>query len=418
MGAARRVRASSSHPTLGRIWFAFTRPTASVRGQPSALSGVTDDMSHAKRALYRPWWAMIVVSIAIVPVSLFYKLRFHEPVVEYTHLLVTYHFGFAKRAFIGTLLSLFASRVSVSYVYIIGMSAWLIALLLFVVAFKRAFGFSQKNLPLFAFMAGSPFFFKNFMYSIGYFDIYGCIVALAALLLPVDALFPLVLAAGCVILVLIHPVHLLLYCPVIALILVVRYYLPSDFSPARLAYGLILALAILVVFVASVFFGQMPVPPETWAAYVQSRATIPIDPTVSYVWYSTIRDEMTRTWTVIGEHALRFPIYAVLIALHLPVVRYFKSLILGLADPSHKVVVVGGVATICVGYLIMGAIVFDYSRWVSNWAVCMFVGMLAVRSLPSTLEDSAPAIAADAGQARTLGWVVALIPRVGITKPF
>jgi hypothetical protein len=66
----------------------------------------------------------------------------------------------------------------------------------------------------------------------------------------------------------------------------------------------------------------------------------------------------------------------------------------------------------------MGAIVFDYSRWVSNWAVCMFVGMLAVRSLPSTLEDSAPAIAADAGQARTLGWVVALIPRVGITKPF
>jgi hypothetical protein len=34
------------------------------------------------------------------------------------------------------------------------------------------------------------------------------------------------------------------------------------------------------------------------------------------------------------------------------------------------------------GYLIMFAIVFDYSRWISNWAVCMFLILHAVKMLP------------------------------------
>src|SRR5262245_3186518 len=82
---------------------------------------------------------------------------FHSPQLEYVHLLVTYHLGFAKRALIGTVVSLFASRVPVSYVYIIGASVWVVALLLFIFVFKRVLGFSEKNLPLFAFVAGSPF---------------------------------------------------------------------------------------------------------------------------------------------------------------------------------------------------------------------------------------------------------------------
>jgi uncharacterized oligopeptide transporter (OPT) family protein len=119
-----------------------------------------------------------------------------------------------------------------------------------------------------------------------------------------------------------------------------------------------------------------------------------------------------------GNNALRFPIYAGLIALHLPVARYFRSLIQSLANPAHRIVVVIGVTTICVGYLIIGAIVFDYSRWVSNWAVCMFLAMFATRLLPSALDGSAGPIAPDTKQNLTLGWIVAAIPRVGITKPF
>ena len=361
---------------------------------------------------------MIIVSAAIIPISFFYKFYFHYPGIEYAHLLVTYHFGFAKRALIGTVVSLFASKISVVSVYIVGLSAWVIALLLFILAFKRIVGLNEKNLPLFALVAGSPFFFKNFMYTIGYFDIYGCILALAALVLPVRAFYPLLLAVGCVILILIHPIHMLLYVPVVAFILFVRYYCASDFSALRIAYGLTLAAVVLIVFVASVFFGQMPVPPDTWFAYVQSRATAPINPNLSYIWYSTISEEMARTWSVMGNNALRFPIFAVLIALHLPVVRYFKSLVRSLANPLQRKAVIVGVSTICAGYVIMCVVVFDYSRWVSNWAVCMFLAMLATRLLPSTLESSTRPIAPDTRQNLTLGWIVALIPRVGITKPF
>ena len=376
------------------------------------------NMPYAKSALYRPWWAMIIVSTAIIPGSFFYKLYFHDPVIEYAHLLVTYHFGFAKRALIGTLVSLFASRISVTSVYIIGLSVWLVALFLFIFVFRRIVGLSEKTLPLFAFVAGSPFFFKNFMYSIGYFDIYGCIVALAALVLPVGAFYHLILAAACVILVLIHPIHFLLYVPVIALILFVRYHCLLDFSALRIGYGLISATAVLSVFVASAFFGQMPVPPKVWLAYVQGRATVPIDPNVSYIWYSRISDEIPRTWGAMGSRALRFPIYAMLIASHLPVMRYFNSLIRSLAKPLHKRIVVVGLSTICAGYAIICAVVFDYSRWFSNWAVCMFLAMLATRLLPSTHERSAQPISPDTKQNLTLGWIVALIPRVGVTNPF
>jgi hypothetical protein len=380
--------------------------------------GEMDKMPYARSALYRPWRAMIIVSVAIIPSLFLYKFYSHFPGIEYAHLLVTYHFGFAKRALIGTLVSLFSSRVPVTWVYIIGVSVWLVALLLFLFAFKRIFGFSDENLPLFAFVAGSPFFFKNFMYSVGYFDIYGCIVALAALVLPVGAFYQFLLAVGCVALVLIHPIHLLLYCPVIAFILFVRYYCPFDFSALRIGYGLILAALVLIVFVASVFFGQIPVPSATWFAYVQGRATVPIESNLSYIWYSTISEDIRRTWNVMGNNALRFPIYAILIALHLPVVRYFKLLIQSLAEPIHRVAVLVGLSTICAGYLIVGAVVFDYSRWVSNWGVCMFLAMFATRLLPSTLERAARPIDPDTRQNQTLGWLVALIPRVGITKPF
>ena len=375
-------------------------------------------MSYANNALYRPWWAMIIVSAAIIPFLFFYKLYFHDPVIEYGHLLVTYHFGFAKRALIGAVVSLFAHSVPIISVYIIGLVVWLIALSLFIFAFKSIFGFSEKNLPLFALTAGSPFFFKNFMFSIGYFDIYGCIVALAALVLPVRAFYQLLLAAGCVILILIHPIHLLLYCPVIAFIVFVRYYCVSDSSALRIGYGLILAAVISIVFIASVFYGQISVPRETWLAYMQSRATVPVDPHLSYLWYSTISDEIERTWAFMGNNAPRFPIFAILIALHLPVIRYFKSVVQSLAKPLHKRIVLLSVSTISIGYVIIGAILFDYSRWFSNWAVCMFLAMLATRLLPSTLESSAPPIAPDTRQNLTLGWILALIPKVGVTKPF
>jgi hypothetical protein len=60
--------------------------------------------------------------------------------------------------------------------------------------------------------------------------------------------------------------------------------------------------------------------------------------------------------------------------------------------------------------------VFDYSRWVSNWAVCMFLILHAVKTLPTS--HSVPPIPADDRKTTVLGWIVTLIPRVGIVRPF
>ena len=68
------------------------------------------------------------------------------------------------------------------------------------------------------------------------------------------------------------------------------------------------------------------------------------------------------------------------------------------------------------GYLVMFAIVFDYSRWISNWAVCMFLILHAVKTLPASRD--VPPIAADDRKTTIFGWIVTLIPRVGIVRPF
>ena len=80
-------------------------------------------------------------------------------------------------------------------------------------------------------MAGSPFFLKNFMHTLGHFDIYGCLFAIVLLLIPARSLFYVLLAAlFSMILVLIHHIHLLMYVPTIVTIVVLRYYLVLGMS--------------------------------------------------------------------------------------------------------------------------------------------------------------------------------------------
>jgi len=130
-----------------------------------------------------PWRLMLVVNVAVLVGVFLYKLP-REPYVPYIHLLVDYHFGFTKRALIGAVVSLFAAKVPVWLVFALSGAVWLITLALFVKLFRRAFGFDEKNLPLFVFLAGSPFFLKNFMHTLGHFDIYGCAFAIGLLLIP------------------------------------------------------------------------------------------------------------------------------------------------------------------------------------------------------------------------------------------
>ena len=71
-----------------------------------------------------------------------------------------------------------------TFVFALSGAVWLITAGLFARLFRRAFGFDDAHWPLFVFMAGSPFFLKNFMHTLGHFDIYGCLFAIVLLLIP------------------------------------------------------------------------------------------------------------------------------------------------------------------------------------------------------------------------------------------
>ena len=72
--------------------------------------------------------------------------------------------------------------------FALGSAVWLITAGLFVRLFRRTFGFDREHLPLFVLMAGSPFFLKNFLHTLGHFDIYGCLFAIGLLLIPASSL--------------------------------------------------------------------------------------------------------------------------------------------------------------------------------------------------------------------------------------
>jgi hypothetical protein len=376
-------------------------------------------MQSDLREANRPWRWMLALDVIIASIVLFYTVFVDSPRYPgYMHLLVTYHFGFVRRALVGTVLSAFTDTVPFWYVYALAIAAWIVTLVLFVAAFRKVFGFRPKNYSLFVFVVGSPFFFKNFAVALGHFDIYGCLWALVALLLPVGRIYPLVIAVGCVALVLMHHLHFLLYIPTIGFIVFVRYGVLQGLSAGKAIYGVALLCIVAATFLATAFFGRMPVPPEAFLAYVRSRAADPIDASNAWMWYSTLEQEIRATWERLGGHALRFPVYAALIALHLPVGRYLKALIVKLPTPLMRRSSIAALAAITAGYIPICIVAHDYARWVSSWAVCMFLTMLAIRLMPSTVTESAPPVAPDSKTNLVLGWIVAAIPRVGVTIPF
>src|ERR1700723_3495763 len=94
------------------------------------------------RALNGPWRWMLAANIVIAPAALLYTVFVDSPRYPgYMHLLVTYHFGFVRRALIGTVLSWFTDAISFWYVYAIAIAAWIATLVLFVAAFRKVFGF-------------------------------------------------------------------------------------------------------------------------------------------------------------------------------------------------------------------------------------------------------------------------------------
>src|ERR1700681_3458030 len=277
-----------------------------------------------------PWRLMLAVNAAVLIGVFLYKIT-REPYVPYIHLLVDYHFGFTKRALIGAVVSLFLSRVPVWLVFALSGTVWLITLGLFIKLFRRSFGFDDAHVPLFVFMAGSPFFLKNFMHRLGHFDIYGCALAICLLLVPARSIAFLLLAAlASMILILIHHIHLLMYVSTIAVIVVLRYYLVQGFTRQNSIVGIAPVVCVGLLFFALQFRGSMAVPEAEFVRYLQSRM---VDPTrtsllsFSYIWYQPLSREIHDTWDRMPSNILGVPVFALLIWLHTPRWRHFADLI-------------------------------------------------------------------------------------------
>ncbi|MGB6253227.1 MAG: hypothetical protein WBF62_08235, partial [Bradyrhizobium sp.] len=311
-------------------------------------------------------------------------------------------------------------KVPVWLVFALGGAVWLVTALLFVKLFRRTFGFDDAHMPLFVFTAGSPFFLKNFMHTLGHFDIYGCLFAIIPLLLPAESIgFVLLAALFSIVLILIHHIHLLMYVPTIALIVLVRHYLTVGVGRLNFAVAVISVLALGVLFLALQFWGTMPIPEAEFVAYLKTRMADPARTDLlgfSYIWYQPLAKEVSDTWARLPSNILGVPVFALLIWLHSPLWRYFSNLIRSLASDLHRRLVVAGIIGVTAAYLIMFAMVFDYSRWISNWAVCLFLILHAVKTLPST--QVVPLIAGDDRKTGIFGWIVTLIPRVGVIRPF
>ncbi len=370
-----------------------------------------------------PWRLLLAANIAVVIGVFLYKLQ-HKPYIPYIHLLVDYHFGFTKRALIGAIVSLFTAKVPVWLVFAISGVVWLITLALFVKLFRRSFGLDDASLPLFVFMAGSPFFLKNFMHTLGHFDIYGCAVAIGLLLIPARSIgFVLLAAAASMILILIHHIQFLMYVPTIATIVVLRYYLTRQLTPLSAIVGMTALLAVGGLFFAAQFWGTMSVPAPEFVTYLQGRIADPSREDLQryahafgFIWYQPLSQEIRDTWGRMPSNLLGVPVFALLIWLHVPLLKYFAGLIRSLSDPLHRRSVIAAIVAVSLGYLVMFAIVFDYSRWISNWAVCMFLILHAVKTLPASRE--VPLIPGDDRNTTILGAIVTLMPRVGIVRPF
>ncbi|OKO71917.1 hypothetical protein [Bradyrhizobium sp. NAS96.2] len=371
------------------------------------------------RTWQNPWRLMLAVNAAVLVGVFLHKIAL-PPFVPYIHLLVDYHYGFTKRALIGAIVSLFTDKVPVWLVFALAGAIWLLTLGLFIKLFRRTFGFDDTHWPLFVFIAGSPFFLKNFMHTLGHFDIYGCALAIVLLLIPArSVLYVLIAATFSIALILVHHIFVLMYVPTIAAIVVLRFYLMQGATPRNIAVGLAALAAVGILFLVAQFEGTVDVPYDEFIRHLQSRMA---DPSRSdllqfgYIWYQPLSKEFADTWARMPSNILGVPVFALLIWLHTPLWRYFARLIGALANELHRRIVLAALIMISAGYFVMFATVFDYSRWISNWAVCMFLMLHAVKTLPASKD--VPVIPADDRKTTVLGWIVTLIPRVGIVRPF
>src|SRR5207247_9368134 len=134
-----------------------------------------------------------------------------------------------------------------------------------------------------------------------------------------------------------------------AVIAVLRYYLVQGVTRRNATVGTAAVMSVGVLFFAAQFYGSMPVPKQEFVRYLEGRMADPEKAyllTFPYIWYQTLDDEVRDTWARMPSNLLGVPVFALLIALHAPLWKYFGGLIRSLSRPSHRRVVVRAIVLV------------------------------------------------------------------------
>ena len=147
------------------------------------------------------------------------------------------------------------------------------------------------------------------------------------------------------ILILIHHIHLLMYVPTIAVIVVLRHYLAQGVTRQSAGVGIAAILAVGLLFFAAQFWGSLAIPEAEFVQHLQGRMADPTRTNLlsfSFIWYQSLSQEIRDTWERMPSNLLGVPVFALLIWLHAPLWRYFAGLIRSLSDPLHRRIVIAG----------------------------------------------------------------------------
>ncbi|MBN8944430.1 MAG: hypothetical protein J0H01_33290 [Rhizobiales bacterium] len=345
------------------------------------------------------------------------------PDSEYVHRLVSYEHGLIRRGLVGELYSWFTSRVSPWAVRIEGFLAIAVAAALAMMIFARTYRVRPlETLVLGCFLFGSPLLFKNFIGNLGKFDVLGAIVAMLAVLLPLQRRLYGVIGALSALLLFIHHVHATIYIPTIYGILLLRVVGAHD-RPRRADLVLIGASLVLLaaLFVHLLLCTAAKVPAEAFLQNLRMRALQPVPDRQAFMWYSTIAEETRISLGMLPEHLKRLPIYGAIVLIHLPIVAFLARRIrpLRLARPlAHRTYLMVA-AVVLAGYLVTNIITFDYARHLGNLAFCLLLltqAQIVAATGPVTVADDldpfdGKIIAAAAGAA-AVPWVGTVYPLV------
>jgi hypothetical protein len=377
--------------------------------------------SDAERSLLRMYSVLAGLNIVSAGILVSYHAGFTTPYSEYAHRLVNYDHGFIRRAFVGEIYSIFVERVPLWAVNSEGFLAVLSAIFLGWCVFTRTVQVARpQKLAMACFVFGSPFLFKNFLGSLGKFDVLGACVAMLAVLVPLNAWAVIIIGVLSAMLLMIHHILATLYLPTIYGVLLIRILSAQRETRRQFILIAICSLIALVgLFLDLVLLANPAVSPDEFQALLQEHAAFPICDYLYSMWFSTLPEEIGKTRLMFPINIARLPFYVILAALHWPLIctvrRHFAATLP--RNRAERGVFLSVVGVVMMGYLATVIVAFDYARFASDAFFCLLLLTAArILSVTGPITDTS---AIDFSDFRVVlcATLIALIPWVGTITP-